>query len=269
MGTGWGAGDRDKSPWRLGEGATAFSFESGNGKGRGSAHANGAHWSLAFFCPQTHAGDCIWRAKGACQFQPWATPKGHPESKTKALKARFIISMPRRYVWDWMQADETRFQRSGLPVQPNLGRCPRLELKDAVGVPAGSIAPWALRLAHQEERGKGEGTRLCARQRRALESGLFLSANSCRRLHLARQRRMSIPALGNAQGSPGASEGRGVQVQEQVQVAGGGRYFISAVRTRLRQREIHSQKLPGRSNTAATEAKYKTTVMFVTELYHQ
>ena len=133
------------------------------GKGRGSAHANGAHWSLAFFCPQTHAGDCIWRAKGAFQFQPWATPKGHPESKTKALKARFIISMPQRYVWDWMQADETRFQRSGLLVQFHLGRCgsptanpttpPRLELKDAVGVRAkvaGLNAPWAGPPARQQ-----------------------------------------------------------------------------------------------------------------------
>ena len=70
------------------------------GKGRGSAHANGAHWSLAFFVRKLMPEIAIWRAKGACQFQPWATPKGHPESNTKALKARFIISMPHRYVWD-------------------------------------------------------------------------------------------------------------------------------------------------------------------------
>ncbi len=33
-------------------------------------------------------------AKGAFQFQPGATPQDYPESRTKALKARFIISMP-------------------------------------------------------------------------------------------------------------------------------------------------------------------------------
>jgi hypothetical protein len=32
-------------------------------------------------------------AKGAFQFQPWATPKGYPESKTKALKARLSLGL--------------------------------------------------------------------------------------------------------------------------------------------------------------------------------
>ena len=141
-----------------------------------------------------------------------------------------------------MQADETRFQRSGLPVQPNLGRCGsptrqpprplppprRLELNDAVGVPAGSIAPWALRLAHPPTPTTPSASSNAGIERRRWRPGRFNRTSAsispvsarlpprkgvfsqvtrnrklCRGLHLERQRRMSIPALGNAQGSPG------------------------------------------------------------------
>ncbi len=57
-------------------------------------------------------------------------------------------------------------------------------------------------------------SRSCARQRRVLEFGHLLSANSCRRLHLARQRRISIPACEEAEGVVGVGGGRAATPQD-------------------------------------------------------